>query len=61
MQFLNKSMLESEQKFEIIDLTDYVFNHQGFKVTHIIFRNLKNANSMIWPTQTPPGNPFNDY
>ena len=50
MQFLNKSMLESEQKFEIIDLTDYVFNHQGFKVTHIIFRNLKNANSMIWPT-----------
>ena len=50
MQFLNKNMLESEQKIEIIDLTDYVFNHQGFKVTRIIFRNLKNANSMIWPT-----------
>ena len=54
-------MLESAQQIKKIDLDDYVFNHQWFRVTNIILHNLQNTNLMISPTKTPPGNPITDY
>ena len=54
-------MLESAQQIKKIDLDDYVFNHQWFRVTYIILHNLPNTNSTILPTKTPPGNPITDY
>ena len=54
-------MLESAQQIKKIDLNDYVFNHQWFRVTYIILRDLQNTNSMILPTNTPPGNPITEY
>ena len=54
-------MLESAQQIKKIDLDYYVFNHQWFRVTNIVLRNLQNTNSMILPTKTPPGNPITDY
>ena len=61
MQVSNKSMLESAEQIKKIDLVDYVFNHQWFKVvTSVVLRKLQNTNSTILPTKTPPGNPTND-
>ena len=54
-------MIESAQQIKKIDLDDYVFNHQWFRGTYIILRNLQNTNSMILPTKTPPGSPITDY
>ena len=54
-------MLESAQETKKIDLDDYVFNHQWFRVTYIILHNLPNTNSITLPTKTPPGNPITDY
>ena len=54
-------MFESAQQLKKTDLDDYVFNHQWFRVTYIILRNLQNINSMILPTMTPPGNLVTDY
>ena len=54
-------MLELAQQIKKTDSDDYVFNHQWFRITYIILRNLHNTNSMILPTKTPPGNPFTDY
>ena len=60
MQVPNKSMLESAQQIKKIELDDYVFDHQWFRVTNIVLHNLQNTNSTILPTKTPPGNPTND-
>ena len=54
-------MLESTQQIKKIDFDGYVFNHQLFRVTYIILRNLQNINSMILPIKAPPANPFTDY
>ena len=54
-------MFESAQQIKKIDLDDYVFNHQWFRVTNIILHNLQNTNLMISPTKTPPGNSIIDY
>ena len=61
MHFSNKSMLDSAQQIKKIDLDDYVFNHQWFRVTNIILHNLQNTNLMISPTKTAPGNSIIDY
>ena len=61
MQVSNKSMLESAKQIKKIDLVDYVFNHQWFKVvTSVVLHKLQNTNSTILPAKTPPGNPTND-
>ena len=54
-------MFESAQQIKKIDLDDYVFNHQSFRVTNIVLCNLQNTNSMILPTKTTPNNPITDY
>ena len=61
MHFSNKSMLDSAQQIKKIDLDNYVFNHQWFRVTNIILHNLQNTNLMISSTKTAPGNSINDY
>ena len=61
MQYSNKGMLELAQQIKKTDSDDYVFNHQWFRITYIILRNLHNTNSIILPTKTPPGNPITDY
>ena len=61
MQYSNKGMLELAQQIKKTDSDDYVFNHQWFRITYIILRNLHNTNSIILPTKTPPGNPNTDY
>ena len=47
-------MLDSAQQIKKIDLDDYVFNHQGFRVTNITLHNLQNTNLMISPIKTAP-------
>ena len=54
-------MLDSAQQIKKIDLDDYVFNHQWFRVTNIILHNFQNTNLMISPTKTAPGNSIIDY
>ena len=61
MHFSNKSMLDSAQQIKKIDLDDYVFNHQRFRVTNIVLQNLENTNLMISPTKTAPGSSIIDY
>ena len=61
MQYSNKGMLELAQQIKKTDSDDYVFNHQWFRITYIILRNLHNTNSMILPTKTPSGNPITYY
>ena len=61
MQYSNKGMLELAQQIKKTDSDDYVFNHQWFRITYIILRNLHNTNSIILPKKTPPGNPITDY
>ena len=61
MQYSNKGMLELAQQIKKTDSDDYVFNHQWFRITYIILRNLHNTNSIILPTKTSPGNPITDY
>ena len=54
-------MLELAQKIKKIDLDNYVINHLWFRVAYIMLCNLRNTNSQILLTKTPPGNPINDY
>ena len=47
-------MLVSAQQMKKIDLDDYLFNHQWFRVTVIVLRNLQNTNLAYKDTSRQP-------